>query len=126
MNESTPPGALVSAARVAEICGLSVHEIYQAHTPDMGSPKHFVYPLRATRQSYTLAGLWALCEGLDASGHAEAAHRLREVASGMQGAAPAVPAPAEPLHVECPGNLKPTPPARRHWLDEVEAREEAA
>ena len=107
------PGLPMPAKRVAEICQLTPADIYRAHTPEMGSPGHFVYPEGATQQSYTLEGLCALVEGLQAIGHDLEAKILAVEVARLRGMAP----PAAPVVI--------APPPPRSWAQEAEARQDA-
>jgi hypothetical protein len=96
---------LTSAGQVASITGLALADIYQAHTPEMGSPGHFLYPQSTI--CYTRQGLGCLVDGLEQAGRAMAAQRLRaEIARQDEMAAAEV--------------------APRRWDLRHEARQEAA
>jgi hypothetical protein len=86
----------VPAVRVAEICQLALSDIYRAHTPEMGSPGHFIYPEGATGQSYTLDGLCALVDGLRANGHDLEARILAVEIGGLRQAPSACVSSAPP------------------------------
>lgn len=66
---------LTTAAQVAAITGLTQAAIYRAHTDDMGSPGHFLYPHASL--CYTRLGLSCLADGIEALGHQQGAKLLR-------------------------------------------------
>ena len=66
---------LTTAAQVAAITGLPQAAIYRAHTDDMGSPGHFLYPHAAL--CYTRLGLGCLADGIAKAGHIQASRLLR-------------------------------------------------
>lgn len=86
-NPPPSPGPLLPVTTIARVCQLTPAQIYAAHTSAMGSPGHYVFPIGAPCQSYTLEGLCALVEGLQENGHdleakvlAEEVKRLRQPA----------------------------------------------
>jgi hypothetical protein len=84
---------LTSAGQVASITGLALADVYHAHTAEMGSPGHFLYPHASI--CYTRQGLGCLVDGLEAAGYMMAARRLRaEIARQDELAAVPPPEPA--------------------------------
>jgi hypothetical protein len=80
----------LTALEVAEICDLTPADLYALHEfgQGMGSPGHFLYPVGG-RLSYTLKGMCALIEALDATGRGVAAKALAAVLDQARGNTPA-------------------------------------
>lgn len=82
--ENSP--VLFLLTKIVEVTALTRGRIYQAHTRDMGSPKHYIYP--EGEIVYTLEGACALIDGLTEIGEKVAAVSLAvEVAAARARAA---------------------------------------
>jgi hypothetical protein len=99
---------LTTAGQVASITGLALADIYHAHTADMGSPGHFLYP--HAELCYTRLGLSCLADGMEEGGHFYAARMVR----------------AEIARQDAIAAAKAGEQARPRWDLVHEARQEAA
>lgn len=72
--DSSPLPVFFLMTKIVAVTALTRGRIYQAHTRDMGSPKHYIYPQGEV--VYTLEGACALIDGLNEIGEKVAAASL--------------------------------------------------